>query len=101
MEKVIFEHESNNYKLSLEVLNSFNDYREETFSAQLKLYTKDNLLIETENYLFPVKATKYTYLSLAYDFYLNHLQERYLLSTIAYDLYLKALRNGSELAKKL
>ena len=101
MEKVIFEHQENKYKLGLSVEQVFNDYRENCVVATLKLYTFDNLLIETENYLFPVKWDRFKSINLAFDFFLDHLQERHLPLNLAYDLYVKALNNGSEIAKKL
>lgn len=101
MQKVIFEHEYNKYELVLEVTDQFNDYHQQVFTAQLKLYTFDNMLIACNNYLFPVKVDRYKNVQLALDFYLDHLQGRYLPSTLAYDLYLEALREGSEIAKNL
>lgn len=101
MKNIISEHELNKYKLALEVTDQFNDYRQHTYVAQLKLCTLDNILIETENYLFPVLADRYCSTMLAHDFFLDHLQGRYLPSNLAYDMYVKALNNGSELAKSL
>jgi len=101
MHNVIFEHENNTYKLILDVSETFNDYRQNVYVAQLKLYTTDNMLIESDNYLFPVKVERYSNVVMGFDFFLDHLQSRFLPSTLAYDMYLKALRDGSEIAKKL
>ncbi|APC44284.1 hypothetical protein [Pseudoalteromonas phage PH357] len=101
MYNTIFEHELNKYKLVLEVTDHFNDYHQHCYTSQLKLYTMDNILIEADNYLFPVLATRFSNTILAYDYFLDHLQGRHLPSNLAYDLYVKALNNGSELAKSL
>ena len=101
MEKVIFEHQNNSYKLSLSVEQVFNDYKENCIIAKLKLYTLDNLLIEDENYLFPVKWDRFGTIVAGFNFFLDHLETRYELSTIAYNLYIKALNSGSEIVKTL
>lgn len=101
MEQVIFKHEVNKYKLTLFVGQVFNDYRENCIIAKLRLYTLDNLLIESENYLFPVKYDRFNSILSGFDFFLDHIQSRRLPPTLAYNLYLKALNNGSDLAKTL
>jgi hypothetical protein len=94
---VIFESSKNNYKLVLHVYDCINHYKQHVFKAELRLYTIDNLLISGENYHFPTLAKKVNNsVTLAHDFYLDHLQGRFILCTIAHDLYLKSIREGNQ-----
>ena len=92
MYKVIFEHELNQYKLALEVTDQFNDYRQHCYVAQLKLYTMDNIIIESDNYLFPVLTNRFNNMLLAYNYFLDHLKSNHVLSKLAHNLYLKSLK---------
>ena len=92
MNNVIFEHGLNQYKLVLEVTDQFNDYRQHCYVAQLKLYTTDNILIESENYLFPVLTNRFNNISLAYNYFLDHLKSDHIPSKLAHNLYLKSLK---------
>lgn len=88
---VIFEGQE--YKLTLNVFDDFNDARQHVFIAQLKLYTLDNLLLAGDNYLFPTRCERVkNNVDLAHDYYLDHLQGRFVPSTLAYDLYLQSIR---------
>lgn len=94
-QSVIFEHEE--HKLTLNVFDTINEYKQHVFIAQLKLYTLDGLLLVGENYIFPTLATKVkNNIDLAFDYYLDHLQGRFLPSTLAHDLYLKHLREKGD-----
>ena len=92
MNNVIFEHGLNQYKLVLEVTDQFNDYRQHCYVAQLKLYTMDNILIESENYLFPALTSRFNNISSAYNYFLDHLQSNHVPSELAFHLYLKSLK---------
>lgn len=80
----------NEYNLVLNVYDYINDFRQHIFVADLKLYTLDGLLLTVERFSFPIFCKRmYNKISLAYEYYLEKLQSKHLLSTVAYDLYLK------------